>query len=414
MSVTKEVTVKIGVDGRQAISGVEGIQAKVAGLRNSFSKIGLAAIGGAVVGAMGVALKYASDVASLGKRIDSTLSDAEKLNYAAKSMGTDVVPMLDKLKESRSKALLGSAEEQRSFQQLGINLDMLRNKSPLEIFWDIARAQEQGRLTSVNYSAALKVLGESAKDTIPQLRGMVAAAKEFDDMGLGTGENALAGAATLGKAWGKSKRKFTAVGGSLAGSVGAPIATGALDLANYLGGTAQHNLGWLGSMITSGGLQDWFKKQEEAGAAWAGGAIADRQGARALEARAAIMEQRIAERRAIAELRRKDENNAYIDDMYQQMYGAPSSASPEHPLRYEGMRIPSMRVQADSLARIGLFNGPQDRAATSFQQEHIGLLKAQVAELRAVYRTLNNEDSTASGFGASTYGSGYPVNGSSW
>ena len=407
MSASKEVTVKINVDGKQAVAGIGGIIDRVKSLSSGFSGIGGAAavVAGAIAAVAKSARDHLQEVAKISKSLDTSLQDAERISYAATATGTDVSAMFGKIGEARSKALLGGAEEQTAFARIGISFTDLKEKSPADLFWAIAKAAESGQINSTTFSAAVRILGESARDAIPSLKNLSSAAADFDASGLGSSEATLRGGVGVLKSWNRMKGQASGVGGALATRVAAPIAGGILDLMTLLGSSEMTGAAGLGSKVTSGRLKAWFERMADRAVAPGGEVLAGYlDGGSAAQTDA--MARKLRQKEAIRDIERRQEEAAYINGVWESMQG---TGSPEHASAVDGMRIPSMRAQADTMARIGGFSGGGDRP-NAFQQQHLSLMRTQIEELRSVYRALNTAGD-ASGF---SLPSSFPTPGSSW
>lgn len=243
------------------LSGLETVLAKLAGRFG-----GLSFIGGAAVGLGGLVASKARESQSLvaqANAVGLSTSRTQAFDFAASATGTDsgvIFGALGEVRKNQGGALSGQEEQIRAFQQLGVSISELRSLNPDELFLKIADKLKSGNISSQQYAAALKVMGENAKLVLPAMeRDLAAITKGFEDSGLAVTEGTTKALADLGNTWDTLKAKMSAgSNGFFSNLAGGFVSLGKLGLA-----TVADQLSGYDPTGTAGAFRDELLVQRE-------------------------------------------------------------------------------------------------------------------------------------------------------
>ena len=341
----------------------------------------------AIPAAFGLALNHAKAISALAKEAGVSTPEAQRLLYGSDMSGVDVGPLLGKLREARSKALLGGQEEITSFARLKITLQDIERLNSAELLDKIAAAAANGTLNSTNFAAAVKLLGEQSRDAIPSLGRLHDEMGKFDANGGASSStnSALMGAERAKGRVGKQV-EWTSKGWA------ALFSEFVMNSLAWAGGGAAYSVGAIGKLAHRGNKrqEDYFSSIQDYGIELRGGALSEYYKRSNLE-QLAILEARLRDRQAVKALRaeqRRAANNAYIDDLYARMYesGAPAGAaagggsgSPAKAGGASGAFSFATLTQSDQLARVGLYSATGSALNQQLQTE-----RDTLSELRQI------------------------------
>jgi len=111
-----------------------------------------------------------------------TVEQLSALGNAAKLNGSNTETLttgLIKLNRAISEAGSGSQEQLKAFQALGITQEELRNKAPIDIFYQVADAFSSANDGAVKTDISMKLLGRSGAELIPVLNQGSTELKKF-------------------------------------------------------------------------------------------------------------------------------------------------------------------------------------------------------------------------------------------
>lgn len=390
--------IKIGVDGRQGVAGIDAVGKRLKGIQSQLSNfntisggIGGGILGGAVGGAasivgglasahpiiaaaavgfsalagsIGVFLRTASKANALGDladKLDTTVASIQQLQFAAKAVGEDFTRLVDwigKLARSQSEALLGNEKMVDSFKRMGVSMKDIKNLSAEELFYKISQSVKDGKLNAANFASFINILGKNAKEAIPAMKDDVAAlAQSFKDLGLTINTSALQQLDAFDVAWKKVKA-----------TIGAAVTFGTNYIATGMLSLGKLATGVYAAAVGNKPLLDETMTDREL--------INDQDYSDSLDLTAKL-EKKLKDKQGI-----KKESEKQLSDASTQLLKDRLSSA--------GSGGGGSQFKADSLARIGGIRGGQDFAGISVQKETNAILK----DVRTILRNIRNDNQT--------------------
>lgn len=190
---------------------------------------GFAAIG------LGSFASFENSIYQMGKslrenadRLGVSTDEVQALNYAAEEAGSSldhVATALDRLAKSKETALSGSKEGAKlaeTFQDFGLSIQQVRDKSPKELFDSLGASINRTGVNAQVTADLMALIGRNAGALIPTLKGLADNYAQFEHSPLRLSESDIATIDKAGHAW---NRLFT---GIKVGAAGAQIGLMAL------------------------------------------------------------------------------------------------------------------------------------------------------------------------------------------
>jgi hypothetical protein len=140
-------------------AGLLGISVGISGLESSISKL----------------VEYGAHVQDLSERYGVNAEALQRLGNAAELNGSSlegVAKGFNKLEIAQSRALAGSDKQIQAFANLGVSVDDLKKLSPEEIMQKLGKS-------SLNAADSVTILGKSALELRPTLRGLADGTIEY-------------------------------------------------------------------------------------------------------------------------------------------------------------------------------------------------------------------------------------------
>jgi len=158
------------------INGLQGaLRGIAAPLAAAFSVAG-------IVSFMKSTIDLADRLNDVAMQTGFTVEQLSALGNAAKLNGSNTETLttgLIKLNRAISEAGSGSQEQLKAFQALGITQEELRNKAPIDIFYQVADAFSSANDGAVKTDISMKLLGRSGAELIPVLNQGSTELKKF-------------------------------------------------------------------------------------------------------------------------------------------------------------------------------------------------------------------------------------------
>jgi hypothetical protein len=179
--------VVVDVDASGAVEGLDQLEAVFGSLLQTMGKVAAAAsaMAAAVAGAIGAVVAAATSeamrVGQLGTEIARnadalalTTDEYQELGYAVTRTGDEMDDFADAIATISDKALDAKAGNKtmiEDFGLLGISVDKLRSKRPIDLFEQLADAMKSAKDPTRRLAAASRLLGDdTARKLVPLLR----------------------------------------------------------------------------------------------------------------------------------------------------------------------------------------------------------------------------------------------------
>lgn len=221
--------VELYVKNNKLVKGLQDARKRVADFGASLVRVGagIAATGGAIVGAMlGAVLSFAATGDELDKmaaRTGVAASALAGLSFAAEQSGSDLQTIergLQGLSRSVYDASQGSLEAVEALEKIGLTAEDLAGKLPDEQLQMVADGLAGIADASTRGAVAQKLLGRSGRQLLPMISSLRELRQEAKDLGLEPSPESVAAAASLTDAINRVRR----VVGATVFEIGATLA----------------------------------------------------------------------------------------------------------------------------------------------------------------------------------------------
>jgi hypothetical protein len=191
---------------KAANGAVAGIRKSFGSLRGEMALLKSAAAGlvaglsvGVFVAAGKAALEYAGSLGETAQQLGVTTRELQTFRYAASQNGAsleDADKALGKFAISLSKAQAGSAQTQKAFKAVGVELADIQTKSKSELLGQIADKMKETGGAANNAAAGVAIFGRGFLKIVPTLdqgsAGMNELARAADELGIVLSDSQIA------------------------------------------------------------------------------------------------------------------------------------------------------------------------------------------------------------------------------
>lgn len=359
---TKEVTVKINVDGKGAIAGINGISDKLSSIKGQFQAVG-AMIGlGWAAGKIKDEVKAIADLQDVSDRLGVSTSMLQEWTYAASETGVTLEQLAGAYAKFQKAAIEAvkdpTGNEAQAFKRYGFGIDEIKRLDPKSLFYGIASGMQAAGVSTQTTADSMVLFGKSGFEVLPAMvNNFARLTQEAENLGAVIDENVVSALDDMLDRL--TQLKQTWIGRSV----------------NWVYGGVK-DLGMLFDSISSSSAfsRDTPTLNAGFGFSLAQNAISNIFG-------------------AATGTKRK-----------QKTIGESIPTTPTPVAEEKFARFAAQRIQSDTLARIGGFNGSQDRQI-QMQQKQLQKMDTQISELRRIYSALSSQDPVADGMWVS--GSGF-------
>lgn len=163
--------VEISANDSSLMTSLSGLEGKIASFATG-AIAQFAIVGTAITATFGSAFKFldeAGKIKSISERVGVSTEDISKLGYAGEVAGVGIEKMLMPLRRSAmflTQASLGSKEATDTLQMLGISMEDIQGKSPVERFMLLGQALERINDPTIKAAMYMKLFGRSGSDMI--------------------------------------------------------------------------------------------------------------------------------------------------------------------------------------------------------------------------------------------------------
>lgn len=365
----------------ESLGGIgEGLVSKLGKVAGFFGPGGMLLAGaGVFAGLWERSAKYAAELVGLSRKLDTTIGRAERLRYAEQTTGQEPGTfdnVISFLRLNRSKALSGDKGALQDFARIGISISDIKRMDPVALFEDIAKRIADGKINAVNFANAVGVMGKEARALVPSMKAASAAMDEFNNSGMASNPDDIQQIASQAKSLKKIGKK-------------AGYGWGRFVNRSALAGVNIIRMGMVGALglIPTDKTQQWAENialagYQSGGTKGVGNSSTEETESmlKRLDERIAIREERIRQKR--------EEDNAYIDEIYGKMYGPGSDAQKAEKasaIKASGAFSFATLTQSDQLARVGLYSSTGAALSQQLQNE-----RDTIATLKSIERKLNS------------------------
>jgi len=199
----------------------EGLGTKLGNGIKTAAKWGTAIVGGATAAAGGLlavtnqTAEYADEIDKLSERTGINREELQRWKYAAAQSGADIGKLevgVKKLSDVMDDAINGNEKATEAFNQLGISIDDLKNKSQEQIFEEVMAGLADMEQGAQRNALGNDLLGKSYTEMLPLLNAGSQGIKELkdraDELGIVMSEEAVKANVTFGDTLQDIKESF--------------------------------------------------------------------------------------------------------------------------------------------------------------------------------------------------------------
>ena len=221
----------IFVDSSEAEKSISKTEEKAEGLGTKLgkgiktaAKWGTAIVGGATAAAGGLlavtnqTAEYADEIDKLSERTGINREELQRWKYAAAQSDADIGKLevgVKKLSDVMDDAINGNEKATEAFNQLGISIDDLKNKSQEQIFEEVMAGLADMEQGAQRNALGNDLLGKSYTEMLPLLNAGSQGIKELkdraDELGVVMSEDAVIANVTFGDTLEDIKQSFSGI-----------------------------------------------------------------------------------------------------------------------------------------------------------------------------------------------------------
>lgn len=188
MPSVAEIILRMSLDGKGVTRGANDVGKALDSISKKAGNFAAGLLGGtALMNKSRQVIEHAGQVADLSKQYNLTTDAVQEFTFAAEESGAsieDVGAAIKKLRLAQVEALSGDAGKRDSFARLGVSLDDLKKKDPEALFRQVTRAVKDMADSSQLTADMVDVLGKSSDKLLPAIRdGFTEAAASAKDLG---------------------------------------------------------------------------------------------------------------------------------------------------------------------------------------------------------------------------------------